>query len=160
MFLFLCGVTRYQRSIRTSIIFFSCKEMGLIGEEFLRTGAASVLTAEQTHLLRPCGRGDEGEGNVERSQDTLDDTGGAAKAEGRGHALAWHGVNLLYDCVGAIGVGAQEISKAHRVNLIDLASASFHLSCRHVDDDEMVCLGIEDRKGASSARINSDYLTT
>lgn len=56
--------------------------MGLIGEEFDGAGAAPVLSAEQTHLLRPCGGRNEGEGDVERGQDALDDTGCAAKAEG------------------------------------------------------------------------------
>jgi len=56
--------------------------MGLVGEEFDGASAAPVLTAEQTHLLGPCGGGNEGEGDVERGQDALDDAGCAAEAEG------------------------------------------------------------------------------
>ena len=134
--------------------------MGLIGEEFLRTGAASVLTAEQTHLLRPCGRGDEGEGNVERGQDAFDDASRSAKAEGRDYALAWHGVDFLDYGTGAFGMGAQKISKAHRVNLIDLACASLDLSRRHINDCEVVAIRVEDREGTSSAGVYPDYLTT
>lgn len=80
--------------------------MGLVGEEFDGAGATSVLTAVETHLLRPCGRRDEGEGDVERGQDALDDACGSPKAEGRGHALARHGVDLLDNGVRVLGVGA------------------------------------------------------
>jgi hypothetical protein len=122
--------------------------MGLIGEEFDSAGAASVFTAEQTHLLRPCGGGNEGEGDVERGQDALNDTGCAAKSICRSDALSWPRPSFLYHGVGAIGVRAQEVSQANSVNLIDGARPALHLSCRHIDNDEVSAIQIEDGEGS------------
>lgn len=128
----------------------------MVGEEFDGAGAAPVFPAEQTHLLRPCGGRHEGEGDVERGQDALDDAGCAAKAEGRGYALTRHGVDLLYDCVGAIGVRAQEVCEADGVHLVHRPRPAFYLSRRHVDNDEVPAIQIEDGKGASSAGVHAN----
>lgn len=130
--------------------------MGLIGEEFDSAGAASVFPAKQTHLLRPCGGRHKGEGDVERGQDTLDDARGAAKAEGRSHALAGHGVDFLDDGVGVFGVRPEEIGEANGVHLVHRSRPAFDLSGRHVDDDEVPTIQVEDGKGASSAGVHAN----
>lgn len=130
--------------------------MGLVGEEFDGASAAPVLPAEQTHFLRPCGWRDEGEGNVERGQDALDDAGCAAEAEGGRYSLTRHGVDLLYDCEGAIGVRAQEMREADGVHLVHRPRPAFYLSRRHVDNDEVPAIQIEDGKGASSAGVHAN----
>lgn len=130
--------------------------MGLVGEEFDGAGAAPVLPAEQTHLLRPCGRRYEGEGDVERGQDALDDARRAAETEGRGHALAGHGVDFLDDGVGVLGVRPEESSEANGVHLVHRSRPAFDLSGRHVDDDEVTTIQVEDGKGASSAGVHAN----
>lgn len=130
--------------------------MGLVGEEFDGASAAPVLPAEQTHFLRPCGWRDEGEGDVERGQDAFDDAGCAAEAEGGRYSLTRHGVDLLYDCVGAIGVRAQEMREADGVHLVHRPRPAFYLSRRHVDNDEVPAIQIEDGKSASSAGVHAN----
>lgn len=130
--------------------------MGLVGEEFDGAGAAAVLTAEQTHLLRPCGGRHEGEGNVERGQDALDDACGSPKAEGRGHALAGHGVDFLDDGVGVLGVRPEESGEANGVHLVHRSRPAFDLSRGHVDNDEVAAIQIKDGERASSARVHAN----
>lgn len=57
-------------------------------------------------------------------------------------------MDLLYDCVGAIGVRAQKVSQAHGVNLVDGARPALHLSCRHINNDEVAAIQIKDGKGS------------
>lgn len=81
--------------------------MGLFGEEFGCSAAAAVLAAKETHLLGPCGRRDKRERYAESGQYAFENAGCPAEAEGRGDALAGHGVDLLDDGVVAVfDVGA------------------------------------------------------
>ena len=65
-------------------------------------------------------------------------------------------MDLLYDCVGAIGVRAQEMREANSVNLIDGSRPALHLSCRHINNDEVSAIQIKDGKGASSAGVHAN----
>lgn len=130
--------------------------MGLIGEEFDGAGAAPVFPAKQTHLLRPCGGGYEGEEDVERGQDALDDACGPAEAEGRGHALSGHGVNFLNDGVSVLGVRPEESGEANGVHLVHRSRPAFHFGGRHINDDEVVAIQVEDGERASSAGVHAN----
>lgn len=65
-------------------------------------------------------------------------------------------MDLLYDCVGAIGVRAQEVRETNSVNLIDGSRPALHLSCRHINNDEVAAIQIEDGESASSAGVHAN----
>jgi len=132
--------------------------MSVIGEQLLRSLPTTVLPSERAHRLNPSRRRYQLKRYRQASKDTFDDTSGTAKAEHRGHALAWHGMDLFDKGLGiTVYMWAERIRQHVRVNLIDDTRSTFHFKSRHVNDDKFSTIRIQNSYCSERSNVASKY---
>jgi hypothetical protein len=117
--------------------------MGLVGEKFLRSCSASVLSAKQSHSFSPRLRRDQGERNIERGQHAFEHASRTAETECRDNPLAWSGGDPLNGGCAFSGIRPERTRKGHGINLIDGPWPSLNFSSGHIDHDNRTVVRVE-----------------